>query len=110
MALDRAFWMKAAGVSGATAVLLGAFGAHSLRGRVTPREMEGWRTAASYHLIHSVALLGVASASPVLVPRGTTTARLFAGGIILFSGSVYATALGYKKFGMHLDRVRLRWW
>ena len=39
-------------VSGASAILLGAFGAHALKGRVTDTTLlKTWETAASYHLL-----------------------------------------------------------
>jgi len=55
-----------------------------------------WDTASHYHLIHSLALLYAASARPdTPVP-----AALFAGGITLFSGSLYALVLsGERRLG-----------
>ncbi len=92
--------------SGFTAVLLGAFGAHALRGRFegTPdgaRRLEWWHTGASYHLAHAVALGIVA----VLVERRASGAASVAGyafavGIALFSGSLYAMSLsGVRALG-----------
>ena len=46
-----------AGALGFSAVALGAFGAHGLRGRLTPPLLEIYRTGALYHLIHAVAAL-----------------------------------------------------
>lgn len=37
------------GIAGASAVLLGAFGAHALRGVLDARGAELWHTAVSYH-------------------------------------------------------------
>ncbi len=78
-----------AGVLGALAVAAGAFGAHALRGQVTPERLDTWQTAASYHLVHAVVLLVLASAP---TPR-TTSFALFGAGIVLFSGSLYALVL-----------------
>jgi len=45
-------------IATASAVALGAFGAHGLKSRVTePKRLENWSTAAHYHLIHSLAIL-----------------------------------------------------
>ena len=49
------WWIVTAAVSGAIAVVAGAFGAHGLRARVTPDQLSAWTTATQYHLLHSVA-------------------------------------------------------
>jgi len=55
--IDARFWWSIAGVSGALAVALGAFGAHGLKNRVShPRFVEIWSTGAQYHLAHTFAL------------------------------------------------------
>jgi uncharacterized membrane protein YgdD (TMEM256/DUF423 family) len=53
--------------------------------------LENWKTAVLYQLIHAVALLALA-------PRTETTVRTvgwcWVVGVVLFSGSLYALALG----------------
>ncbi len=44
------------GLAGASAVLLGAFGAHALRDVLDARGSELWHTAVSYHFWHALAL------------------------------------------------------
>ncbi len=90
-------WWTVAGVLGALGVVLGAFGAHGLKGVVTdPHLLEVWETAARYHLIHAVALLGVA-AHPA---RPTLAGWLFVAGIVVFSGSLYTmTVTGHRWLG-----------
>lgn len=84
---------KAAAISGAAAVTLGAFGAHALQRRVTdPRMLDVWKTASQYHLLHSVALIG-AAAHPSTLP-----AAFFIGGITLFSGSLYAMVVTDQRW------------
>ena len=74
---------------GATAVAAGAFGAHALADHVTPERLETWRTAAHYHLVHAAVLLALELApTPRVLP-----VRLFALGILLFSGSLYLLVL-----------------
>jgi uncharacterized membrane protein YgdD (TMEM256/DUF423 family) len=83
---------KLGALFGASGVLLGAFGAHGLQRRVTdPKVLQTWGTAANYQLIHSIALL-VASQH-----RSPLPARLFASGILVFSGSLYALVLSDVK-------------
>lgn len=83
-------WWRVAGVSGALAVMLGAFGAHGLKSWVDdPHLLDIWEKAARYHLIHAVALLGVAAH-----PRRPTLAGVgFVVGTLLFSGSLYTMTL-----------------
>ena len=81
-----------AALLGAAGVALGAFGAHGLRARLDARALEVWETAVRYHLVHAVALLALALSPYAAQLR--TAGWLFAAGIALFSGSLYALALG----------------
>lgn len=84
------------GLVGASAVLLGAFGAHALRDVLDPRQHELWHTAVDYHVWHALAL-----ALAVGLGRGGGR-RMAIGalvlGIVLFSGSLYALALGAPRW------------
>ena len=84
--------LAVAGLLGFTAVAFGAFGAHGLRGRLSPAMLEIYRTGALYHLVHAVAALGVALAGERL-RRGPMILTLFTLGIIVFAGSLYALAI-----------------
>lgn len=89
-------WIVLAGVSGALAVALGAWGAHGLEGDAVLKGQ--FDTANRYHMWHTLAIVGAALAADRLAPGAARWARaaagLFAGGILLFSGSLYAaTAL-----------------
>ncbi|GLD97255.1 hypothetical protein PINS_up005938 [Pythium insidiosum] len=90
-------WWKLGAVSGATAIMLGAFGAHALQQRVKePKLLKNWETAAHYQLLHSVALLAVP-----LSRRPSVAGGLIAGGTLIFSGSLYAMVLtNERKLGM----------
>jgi uncharacterized membrane protein YgdD (TMEM256/DUF423 family) len=84
------------GIAGASAVLLGAFGAHALRGVLDARGLELWHTAVEYHAWHALAL-----ALAVVLGRGRSgrvATAAFAAGIVLFSGSLYALALGAPRW------------
>lgn len=83
------------GAAGASAVLLGAFGAHALRDVLDADARELWRTASQYHFWHALALAITACAMPGRARR--TAAIAFAVGIVLFSGSLYALALGAPR-------------
>lgn len=84
------------GVAGASAVLLGAFGAHTLRDVLDAEQRELWHTAVDYHVWHALAL---ALAVGLGRGRGRRVAVVaFALGIVLFSGSLYALALGAPRW------------
>lgn len=93
------FWTRVGALSGACAVGLGAFGAHGLKNHVTDdKMMEAWKTASSYHLAHSLAIV----LAPIANKHATThwSARLFFGGTLLFAGSLYAMVLtDVRKLG-----------
>ncbi|GAQ85399.1 hypothetical protein KFL_002330090 [Klebsormidium nitens] len=93
-ATGSSMWLQIAGISGAAAVALGAYGAHAFK-----PENQVYRgvfqTASSYHLIHSAALL----ATP-LVKRPQLFGALMTAGIVLFSGSCYTVAFTEdRKYG-----------
>lgn len=91
-------WTTIAAVSGALAVLAGAFGAHALRARLEPAQLDAWTTATHYHLLHSVALLAIGLAAPHASRSLQTPCALFLAGMLLFSGSIYALALGGPRW------------
>lgn len=84
------------------AVLLGAFGAHSLRARLAPDLQSVWQTAVQYHAWHALALFGVGLLMLHFPDRAglAWSGWLFVAGTLLFSGSLYALALtGVRQFG-----------
>ncbi|HQQ63809.1 MAG TPA: DUF423 domain-containing protein [Pseudomonadales bacterium] len=85
-----------AAASGLLAVALGAFGAHALKARLPADLLAIWQTAVQYQFWHTLALFGVG----ILLAQGSFSSRalaasgwLFAGGILIFSGSLYVLAL-----------------
>ena len=75
-------------------VLLGAFGAHGLRERVTPEMLAVFETGVRYHLVHGLALLGVAWAASRWPNTWVGAAGwLFVAGIVVFSGSLYVLSV-----------------
>jgi uncharacterized membrane protein YgdD (TMEM256/DUF423 family) len=77
----------------AIAVILGAFGAHALRERLSPDRVEIFRTGVLYQFIHGFAILILGLLSFHHKPdRLRTSVILFALGIIFFSGSLYLLA------------------
>ena len=92
-------WFALGGWLGALGVVLGAFGAHGLRQRLAPELMALWQTAVQYHLWHALAMLaaGLLSLQLPQQPWLRAAAALFLAGTALFSGSLYALALGAPR-------------
>ena len=87
--------VRAGAISALLAVMLGAFGAHSLEARLIANDtLDVWKTASHYHLIHSLAML---------LPWSHTGKRiapvwLFALGVLIFSGSLYLLCITGQKW------------
>ena len=89
-------WSAAAAILLALAVMIGAFGAHGLRGRIDDYSMTIYERAVMYHFFHALGMLIVS-----LLPRVGALAEARAGwvaglllaGIVLFSGSLYVLAI-----------------
>lgn len=80
-----------AGLLGFTGVGLGAFGAHALKESLALREMtSAWDTAVLYQLVHCSAIYATSLTGLSL----TKAAWFWTAGIVLFSGSLFAMALG----------------
>lgn len=86
-------------LSALSAVALGAFAAHGLRGRLAPEMLSGFEVGARYHMYHALALLAVGWAA-TRWPGGAVHAAgwLFCAGIVLFSGSLYLLALTGQRW------------
>ena len=78
---------------GALAVILGAFGAHGLKGRLSADALLSFETGVRYQFIHVLAMLAAVwlyDRTGVSLPLAA--GWLFAAGILLFSGSIYLLA------------------
>ncbi|MEM6367199.1 MAG: DUF423 domain-containing protein [Myxococcota bacterium] len=97
----RVFLLWAAAL-GFSAVALGAFGAHGLRGRLDARDLDIFETGVRYQAWHVLAVLGVA----LLLGQGSADARpavaragwAFVAGTLVFSGSLYALVLTQQRW------------
>ncbi len=86
-------WVRLAAASGFVSVAAGAFAAHGVKDAAV-RELV--RTGAQYEAIHALAALAA-----VALARGGRASHLapalFLGGSVLFSGSLYALAMGAPR-------------
>ena len=88
----------AAGISGAIAVILGAFSAHGLEDyllnaglddETTSRRLSQFETGVRYHLLHSILILSLAALPIQSVKAKRRLCLLIGLGCVLFSGSLY---------------------
>jgi len=77
--------IRLAALSGALAVIAGAFGAHGASGRAA----EWLKTGAEYEMVHAVAALVA-----IKLARSGLAAVLLLAGSLVFAGTLYAMALG----------------
>ena len=91
-----------ASLAGGLAVVLGAFGAHTLKDRLEPAMLAAFNTAVHYQMLHATVVLVI-----MLLARTTDSPGFLLGaagsmlaGILLFSGSLYLLVLwGWRWLG-----------
>ena len=89
-------WSRLAASALGIAVILGAFGAHGLKGRLDAYAMGVYEKAVFYHFIHALGMLVTSVLPKSGILSSQTAARvcaLLAAGIVLFSGSLYLLAI-----------------
>ena len=98
-------YLITAAVLGALSVMLGAFGAHGLKTRMSTDAFEIFETAVKYQFYHVFALLAVAIVYQY-IPASLLnwSGRCFVAGILFFSGSLYL--LSYFKM---IDNQQMNW-
>jgi len=87
-------WILVGCVWAAIGVVCGAFGAHALKGTLTPEQLVTWETAVRYQLLHALALLGFGLFSERSSGK-EYPGVLFLLGSFFFSGSLYALCFGF---------------
>ncbi len=95
-------WLFLSAALGFLGVLLGAFAAHGLDSRLSPRMLANFETGARYQMYHALAMGLAAFAVRGRAARLANAAGiLFLIGTLLFSGSLYVLALtGITRLGM----------
>ena len=88
-------WTALAAASGFLAVALGAFAAH---GVADPQAKEWLRLGSQYQIVHALAVLAAVAIGRLAGRGAGVTATLFLASAVLFSGSLYAMALGGPRW------------
>lgn len=95
---DKKVWIIISAVSGFTAVAIGAFGAHGLRGHLSPEMLEVYKTGVIYQFVHTIALLILSLTNFI---KTKISSIFFLLGITLFSFSLYIySTSGIRFFAM----------
>jgi len=87
--------MTLAALSGFMAVAVGAFAAHAI---TDPQAREWLKTGATYQFMHTMATAACATFMNIGARGAKTAPAFFLSGIVLFSGSLYAMALGAPRW------------
>jgi uncharacterized membrane protein YgdD (TMEM256/DUF423 family) len=91
--MDRLFF-SAGAIAAFIAVALGAFGAHSLKSKISAEMLAIFEVGVRYQMYHALALLAVAWASTRWPNANLDSAGwCFIAGIVIFSGSLYLLSL-----------------
>ena len=89
-----------AAVALALAVIIGAFGAHALQGRLDAYARGVYETGVMYHFFHALGMLVVSilpRTGAISEDRASKVCWLLAVGILLFSGSLYILAVSGQR-------------
>ena len=89
------YFIFAGSISAFLAVALGAFGAHTLKSKLTQDMMEVYQTGVQYHLIHALGLILIGIIAHWLVDSSLINwaGGMILGGTIVFSGSLYLLSI-----------------
>jgi uncharacterized membrane protein YgdD (TMEM256/DUF423 family) len=88
---NRRLWMTLAAASGLLSVVFGAFAAHGL---ADPQAREWMHTGSTYQAVHALAAIACTTFMHTAARRAGYAPAFFLAGTVLFSGSLYAMALG----------------
>ncbi len=96
----HSLWISRGAFLAFAGVLLGAFGAHSLKQKISAEHLAVFQTGVFYQMIHSLALILIGIWSNI-THKPDRIGWFFAVGILLFSGSLYALSIsGITILGM----------
>ncbi len=87
-------WVQLGSLMMFLGITLGAFGAHTLKDKISTYSIEIFKTGVLYHLIHAIGIFIVAwLTTHSYDPKVHYAGLCFLTGIFLFSGSLYLLAV-----------------
>lgn len=89
------FYLLLGSINALLVIIIGAFGAHDLKEKLTVENMAIYQTAVQYHFYHAIGLIlvGLIAWHIPSSPYLRWSAWLMIMGIVLFSGSLYALSI-----------------
>ena len=93
-------------VFGATAIILGAFGAHALKKQLSIEQLGSFETGVKYQMYHALFLLFLGMNTSLNEKVKKTVSQLVIFGVFFFSGSIYLlttkaiTGVDFKFIGI----------
>ncbi len=95
-------WISLGATLAGLSVMLGAFGAHSLKAKLTEKKLATFHTATDYLAYHALGLIAIGVLMLVLDEDIQTklkrSARWVSAGILLFPGSLYMLTFDGPRF------------
>lgn len=93
-------WIRIGAIVAMLAVISGAFGAHALKEQLSERNLANFETAARYQMYHAIGLIvvGLCLRANPGCRRLRAAAWAMLGGVVVFSGSLYALALTDQRW------------
>ena len=95
-------WVSLGAVLAGLGVLLGAFGAHSLKAQLTEKKLATFHTATDYLGYHALALMAIGilmyTLNEKIAPKLQRSSYWISSGILLFSGSLYGLVFDGPRF------------
>ena len=93
--------VKSGAILAALGIAAGAFGAHGLKGKVEPKDLETFEIAVRYQMYHALGLLAVGAwfrpLARLAKPASVAICMLIAGTLI-FSGTLYGIVVGGPRW------------
>lgn len=74
---------------GAVAIILGAFGAHALKAKLSIDHLSSFETGVKYQIYHALLLLFIGTSTVISEKSRKTIFYLVLVGVLFFSGSIY---------------------
>ena len=88
-------FLSIAAFLGLLTIVLGAFGAHSLKDKLDVNSMQSFETGVRYMMYHVLAIMLIQNSPQLSLKTRNSISTLFLIGILFFSGSIFVIALGW---------------
>ena len=93
--------VKSGAILAALGIAAGAFGAHGLKGKVEPKDLETFEIAVRYQMYHALGLLAVGAwfGAVARLPKPASAAiGMLIIGTLIFSGTLYGIVVGGPRW------------